>query len=153
MSHIIRLHGPWQVVPLARYTRDERGAWSLTDGPLPPPATIIVPTRWDAALGPDFNGAVRWTRRFHRPTGLSAGDRVWLALDLEPIPTCVELNNHRLWSSALGADPLPRRLDITDRLLPSNLLSLDASNPPDTPPAELRWVALEIEVLSSTPEP
>ncbi|TWT86147.1 hypothetical protein Mal64_38870 [Pseudobythopirellula maris] len=60
-------------------------------------------------------------RRFHRPTGLEGGDRVWLVFD-EPAPAgaTVALNGGAL---ALDAS----RADITEQLEASNELRVDAS--------------------------
>jgi hypothetical protein len=62
-------------------------------------------------------GSVRYSRRFHRPTGLESGDRVFLVLDGSA--AAVVLNGQPL---ALGSG----RYDITELLAAKNLLELAA---------------------------
>jgi hypothetical protein len=39
-------------------------------------------------------GGVRWSRRFHRPTGMEADDQLLLVLSGLPAGTCVRVNGH-----------------------------------------------------------
>jgi hypothetical protein len=91
---------------------------------------------WDAQPLADSPGLVRLTRRFHRPTGLDGGERVWLAIDAPAAPSRVVLNG------VLAGQPSrssPFRWDITDLLQPYNELQVDTAGPS---PGDVR---LEIE--------
>jgi hypothetical protein len=58
-------------------------------------------------------GLVRYTRRFHRPTGLEGGERVWLIVD------------GRAADVSLNGQPLAgARCDVTPLLAPSNHLAI-----------------------------
>lgn len=60
-----------------------------------------------------------WSRRrFHKPTGLDAGQRVWLVADRWP--DVLTLNGNELGAGL--------RHDVTDRLAPSNELQLFAAD-------------------------
>ena len=82
------------------------------------------------------SGRVRWSRRFGRPSGMSADERVWLVLEDVPAE----------WVS-LNGQVLPageRAVDVTALLQPRNELVLEtpAAGPAaDAPPG---LVALEI---------
>lgn len=80
MPHTIRLRGPWQYEALARTVLQKDGSTIAEPGELPPPGTIQMPADWSDTLGEDFRGRVRYTRRFGRPSGLEAEDRVSLVL-------------------------------------------------------------------------
>jgi hypothetical protein len=80
-------------------------------------------------------GAVRYRRRFHRPTGLDESSRVWLVIDAVGSPATVTLND-RLLGDVAG---YRARFDITAELLPQNLLAMVLP-----PPAVLGPVRLEI---------
>jgi hypothetical protein len=86
-------------------------------------------------------GLVRYGRSFHCPTGLTPGHRVWLAIGDSPQLAQVQLNDLPL-NGADDAGEL-RRLEITGRLLPRNVVSIDVL----APEGEHRrpQVALEIE--------
>lgn len=69
------------------------------------------------------SGFVRYSRSFHRPTGLGPGHRVWLTIGGSEELAQVQLNDCPL-TAAEAPDEL-RRFEITDRLLPRNVVSID----------------------------
>src|SRR5207249_2615482 len=79
-----------------------------------------------------------FTRRFHRPTSLTATSRVWLVVTTADSPVRVNLN-----SQILGEiTPLfPARFDITPHLGPQNLISIMVARPGEF----AGQVSLEIE--------
>ncbi len=79
--HAMRLHGPWEYRPLSRWVRADEDAWREIADELPRPGRARVPGDWAAALGPDYRGRVRYTRRFGCPTGLASRERVWLVIE------------------------------------------------------------------------
>jgi beta-galactosidase/beta-glucuronidase len=96
-----------------------------------------IPADWSATLGADFRGRVRYTRRFHRPTGLDAGERVFLVIERVNATGTAQLNGQRLGDvSRVGG---PFRFEVTRQLQPSNLLTIDVELPRDdgrtAPPA------------------
>lgn len=90
--------------------------------------------------------AVRWRRRFHRPTGLQSHQRVLLVVEGLAAEGRATLNGREL--GPLASDASPCRFDVSQRLEANNelVLELDVSppvgaTPTDAPPAQ---VALEI---------
>jgi len=79
--HVIRLRGPWDLQPLAHLSRGADGSPVESVDNLPPAQRINPLTDWGAALGAEFRGRVRYSRRFNRPTGLDASERVWLIVE------------------------------------------------------------------------
>lgn len=78
--HTIRLQGPWDAAPLGPagtgYSR------------------IHLPGEVERL---NFGeGGFRLRRRFHKPTGLGAADRIFLVLPLPAVSVTVEVNAHRL---------------------------------------------------------
>jgi hypothetical protein len=148
MPHIIRLRGPWQCEPLAFAGIAVDGSVIWTDTELPPPAVIELPGDWSAAIGRDFRGLARLTRRFGLPTGLSPSSRVWLTLEELAGTAAVTLNDHPLGSTTSEGDSLrfceslanlpqrfaallqsepqlcPVRWDVTSRLQPRNEVAI-----------------------------
>ena len=83
-----------------------------------------------------LHGRVSWSRRFGRPTGLSAGERVWLVAEDFPAGTL----------TALNGEPIPTgAIDVTDRLQARNKLTLTVPLPQaaadltDDPPGRVVW--------------
>jgi hypothetical protein len=114
-----------------------------------------------------LQGAVRFTRRFHCPTGLDAASRVWLAIDEVDGRATVMLNDRlcgEIASSATArtlddaeSQRCPGRFDVTADLLPHNVLSITVPltlKDSDGLPGELIGaVRLEIESQASAREP
>jgi hypothetical protein len=128
--HVIRLHGAWEYEPLAS---------EATSGENASPGRTDMPADWEQLLGRGFRGRVRCTRRFHRPTGLAPGQRVWLAVDAANIAGPMSLNGREL--AAPPGSGERRRFEIAERLEPANVLTLDL----DFPGGALRAARLEIE--------
>lgn len=145
MAHLIRLLGPWEVAAVARYAQQANGSWTLSGENLPAPGRVKLPGSWNESLGADFRGVARFTRRFHRPTGLRTGDRVWLTVDLSAQGSKVTLNGEELTPANQAGSTTPLRFEISERLLDSNLLSIEISNAAGLPAPIIRFVALEID--------
>jgi hypothetical protein len=136
MPHSIRLRGPWEYQPLIRFVPLASGQMQATTDDLPPGGRIHLPADWGEALGRNFQGTVRFTRRFNRPTGLDRGSRVWLVIDDIDWQAAAALND-RLCGEVISsgasevsdAQRCPARFDITAELLPQNLLSIAVSSP------------------------
>jgi hypothetical protein len=69
---------------------------------------------------------VCWTRRFGRPTGVSANERVWLVLEGFPADTRAVLNGESIPANAI---------DVTARLHARNELKLETPLAPPGPTA------------------
>jgi hypothetical protein len=134
MPHTIRLRGPWEFQPLARFRLLPGGGVEQTTDGLPAGGTLHLPADGGGVLGRDFQGIVRFTRRFHRPTGLTAASRVWLVIDDVDWRATVTLNERRLGEMVCSKSPemasgrevrlCPARFDVTAELLPLNVLSI-----------------------------
>lgn len=135
--HIIRLRGPWQLEPLARFVKRSYGGYSSPTSGLPPRDRQAMPADWCETLGPDFLGIVSYRRTFQRPTNLDSHEIVWLVV--EPPRSCgmVRLNGQVLGHVRFEAPA--GRYDITPLLADRNALEIevehpeldDAGNPPD----------------------
>ena len=140
--HVIRLRGPWEYEPLARFSTDglsidrpraqatgestpERAVVARGDQQtdLPAPGRVQLPADWGDSLGRDFCGRVRYRRRFNRPTNLEPAERVWLVIDGVDARGDYTLNGHKLGS--IDGYALPAASDITHLLAPSNVLEID----------------------------
>jgi hypothetical protein len=127
MPHFIRLRGPWQYEPLARTVLRADGASEVEAGELPPAGRVRMPCDWGESLGSEFRGLVRYTRRFHRPTGLGPGQVVWLAIEQVDTWAKAMLNGHLL--GELRAETTPARFDVTRLLRDRNQLSVEVELP------------------------
>jgi hypothetical protein len=116
--HVIRLRGPWRIAAISRFVpRRDGGCDEVLEevfDDLPTAARATMPANWSATLGRNFIGRVRYTRSFHRPTGLDAGERVFLIVEPPRSSGVVELNRKRLGDLKWGAAPL--RVDVTNLL-------------------------------------
>src|SRR5687768_14199790 len=127
MPHVIRLRGPWNYEPLARFVPLAAGSASVTNDDLPPSGVIELPGDWASAIGADFQGRVRLPRRFHRPTGLDGGSRVWLVIDDVDWQADVTLNDRPLGTVVCSQSTDPQqatkcraRFDITTLISSQN---------------------------------
>jgi hypothetical protein len=106
--HIIRLRGPWQYEVIEQIA------------PAAPLAALAgkqqQPADWGEILGADFRGTVRYRRVFHEPTGLEAGQGVWLVVTAVRSHAKVELDGQRLGESC-GDEPA--EFPIAGRLRPT----------------------------------
>jgi beta-galactosidase/beta-glucuronidase len=142
--HRIRLHGPWdyEVVHVSPASSDvapgQRGRFRLPD-------------HWADALGGDFEGTVRLTRRFNCPTGLGERLSVWLVVEGVDNHADAWLNEHSLGHILGHAEPTELEItaieiaafDITERLRDQNLLTLEVTRSTPTGPL-VAGVRLEI---------
>lgn len=124
--HAIRLRGPWEFEVL----RSDAGSAKeyASPGFL---GRVQLPCDWSPSLGLGFRGAVRYRRRFNRPSGLDPHERVWLiveGLDAFGVATL----NGRLLGPVQGY-AVPASFDVTEMLLPNNELSLDVELPDQLP--------------------
>ena len=148
MSHTIRLRGPWDYRPLARAELEADGSVRWDDRDLPAGGTMGMPADWGAALGNDFRGLVRFTRRFTQPTGLGEQTRVWLVVENVDWQATVTLNGTPLGCLQLAnsppapcllvfpsapALPCPGRFNIMPHLLPRNELQVEVLVPATSP--------------------
>lgn len=123
MTHIIRLHGPWQYEILSVSRQDP----TIDQAGLPTTGRIKMPADWGETLGRDFRGRVRYTRRFGRPTGLEAGDRVRLVVQRLDALGSITLNDGP--PSTLLPGQRNWQHDVTTLLEPRNLLTIEVELP------------------------
>jgi hypothetical protein len=125
--HTIRLRGPWQLEPIARFVAEPDGGCEIEMDNLPPPARATMPADWSEPFGPEFLGRVRYTRTFQKPTGLERGDIVWLVVEPPRSLGIVQLAGCKLgsvrWGEAGG------RFDITPLLADRNTLEIIVDHP------------------------
>ena len=129
--HTIRLRGPWGCQPLARFEWDEAGLRSETTTDLPPSGRLKMPADWSSVCGTDFQGRVRFRRRFHWPTPLTPRERMWLVFESVAVSALVRLNDCDL--GEFSADQTPAEFDVTARLAATNVLVVDVSCPLERP--------------------
>jgi hypothetical protein len=120
--HTIRLRGPWQVEPVARFVLQPDGTYKPVEDGLPAAGRMTMPADWSGLLGADFLGRVRYRRTFQKPTGLESGQRVWLVVEAARSRGVVELNRKRLGEAG-------GRFDLTDQLEDHNRLEIVVEHP------------------------
>ena len=74
--------------------------------------TIRLRGPWERE--PHEGGQVRYARRFHLPTGLDSGERVWLVIEVADGEVSL---NGQLLGSATGQFDVTRMLEPTNRLV------------------------------------
>ncbi|MEX2188410.1 MAG: hypothetical protein WD875_16500 [Pirellulales bacterium] len=128
--HVIRLRGPWQFTPLARFVAESSGdsvrLVESTDG-LPPSGQLQMPADWSELLGREFRGRVEYRRRFGRPTGIDSGRRVWLVCDGADAWAALTLNGQRLGD--VDGPAARAEFDITERLQERNEITATVECP------------------------
>ncbi len=94
-------------------------------------------------------GAICWRRRFGRPSGLGAADRLWIVVENLPQAGSIALNGVLL--GALSGGTACGRFEVTGRLDAPNELLLRLQTPGDaqrpsfgSPPGE---ISIEIQSL------
>jgi hypothetical protein len=120
------------------------------------PHIIRLRRPWELAEGPARPGAAPgtcWTLRrgFHRPSGLQAGDRIVLIVDLQNVSGL-----RSICGLTLNEQPLPfssvertaARSDLQGRLQAYNVLTVEFSVSGDTLAADL-WQRLERDALAA----
>src|SRR5579864_6240669 len=96
--HRIRLRGPWECEPLARFVARADGGMDTVTAGLPVKRRVLMPCRWGAAALHDFAGQVRFRRRFGYPGRLDPHERVWLTFGGVDQSAQVTLNGQFLGS-------------------------------------------------------
>jgi beta-galactosidase/beta-glucuronidase len=127
--HAIRLRGPWQLEPLARYVLSAEGCVESADN-LPTACRTTVPADWGSLLGDDFRGRVRYRRTFNPPPSLHAHERIWLVVEGVDARGTVALNG-----MSLGQVPgyaIVANFDVTSLISSRNEVILDVELPPDS---------------------
>jgi beta-galactosidase/beta-glucuronidase len=139
--HVIRLRGGWLMQPIERFA-ESRGA--ATPGfQQQVVQRVEVPHDWRRSLGVDFQGKVRYTRRFNTPTNLGANERVWLCCEGASEWAEVWLNKARL--PVIGGPDRFVECDITRLLFPHNELIVEVASRQTAHPSGLTGeVRLEI---------
>lgn len=130
--HIIRLRGPWQIVALEAESDETTTA----------AVTAVVPGDWAAALGADYHGRARLTRRFGSPTNLAPEEKVFLVVGAADCQAKVVLNGELLGEQDSSTGEC--RYDITRLLRPRNELRITLASRPDQP-GKIGEVRLEID--------
>jgi hypothetical protein len=121
------------------------GPWEWTDWPVADSADwkkIRLPDDWSSFQ--ESTASAIFRRRFHCPTGIEPGDRVYVVIDTEVLRGTIRLNGAGLEKSAR-----PSRIDlsfeITDRLIDHNTLEIALTELSAIPQCGLgRPVVLEI---------
>lgn len=125
--HTIRLRGPWNVEPVARFVLQTDGTYRSERKNLPPAVKMTMPADWSAAFGADFLGRLRYSRKFQKPSGLGSGERVFLVVEGGRTRALVELNGKRLGEGFTWGQGV--RHDITEDLEGSNILEIVVEHP------------------------
>ena len=86
--------------------------------------TIRLRNPWQQQ--PAESGGTRWTRAFHRPTGISEREKVWLVISDSTVP--VWLGDQLLTADGIGQGG---RYDITTLLENFNRLAVDVQQTTD----------------------
>jgi hypothetical protein len=112
------------------------------------PHVIRLREPWECeALGTDGEGPLRYSRRFHKPTGLTAGSRVWLVVEEVDGDAEASVNSRGLGDIKVGTRP--SRFDITASMEANNLLEITVG-PVAGQTGRLGAVRLEIEEAASS---
>jgi uncharacterized protein with NRDE domain len=128
----ILLRGPWQSEALdptdlahAQFDGAEpNGQWALESSTTQRPraATVRLPASWQELFG-SFRGRVRFRRKFHPPSNLTATDRLAIVFDGVAGAGTVSLNGRPL--GLIAADARTARFDETGLLRSNNELQVD----------------------------
>jgi|GEM_PF-2924753 len=125
--HRIRLRGPWLCEPVVD------SAPEVALSPVGEPAgrpTSPTPSHDGTSAGPGAAVRTRWTRRFHRPTGLQAGEQVVLVIAAAEGPGWAMLNG-ALLGPVVGSQP--SRFVITPLMHWRNELVIELQSRPPAP--------------------
>jgi hypothetical protein len=125
--HIIRLRGPWQLEPLEQFLPSGDGHYTRVTEGLPLSARATMPADWSTVLGRGYLGRVRYHRVFQSPTGLDAGERVFLVVEPPRSRGVVSLSRKRLGEVAWGGPAA--RFHVTDLLEDHNRLEIVVEHP------------------------
>lgn len=134
--HVIRLRGPWDYTPLARFVDGGDAAIPSVEplvesaADLPPSGRVRMPCDWAESLGAGFRGRVAFRRRFGRPTGIDDGQRVWLVCEGANARATLVLNGEPL--GEVSGPSAPSEFDVTARLHERNELTATVEFPHPT---------------------
>ncbi|MCA9062496.1 MAG: hypothetical protein KDA96_05540 [Planctomycetaceae bacterium] len=137
-THRIRLAGPWQ------FTVTTSGPDAISDAVEQQRCQLPFPA--DDVQRKAFSDGVILTRRFHRPTGLTAGHRV--SMMFRGIhPTACHLNRESVDIDAICDESLPgsptARVDLTGCLSDFNIISVQLPAGSSMEPGDLNNQCLE----------
>ena len=123
----ILLRGPWQSEPLTRVELDGaeldgRGTVDSSTAQLPAAAMVRLPAAWQELFG-SFRGRVRFRRKFHPPSNITAADRLAIVFDGVGGVATVSLNGRPL--GLIEPDAATARFDVTGLLRTNNELQVD----------------------------
>jgi hypothetical protein len=103
-----------------------------------------MPADWSQTIGPDFLGRVRNRRTFHKPTGLSTSEQVWLVVEPPRSRGSIELNGAIL--GEVSPHAIYGRFNITDLLEELNRLTIEVEHPS----LDARGLAIEYSDAGAT---
>lgn len=150
LAHTIRLGSQWECFLLPTDQRTSAASPDApTEGAGPTPRLKNV-ADWAEMAGREFQGWLRLVRRFGRPSGLAADNRIVLVIDSLARTSSVTFNGHLLGttpSEGVEVDPEPSvlRFDVSAELQSRNQLLVEVDVPDmRTSPRLMRDVFLEI---------
>src|SRR6266446_4224520 len=120
--HRIRLRGPWECEPLARFVMGADGRKEEIATNLPSPRKITKPCRWNEGGLNDFSGRVRFRRHFGYPGRVDDNERVWLTFAGVEATAQIWLNGQFLGRQT---GPRPFEFEVTKLLGNRNDLRVD----------------------------
>ncbi len=127
--HCMRLRGPWECEPLARFAGGAKEPLIESDH-LPPPRQMMLPCRWSQGGLVDFAGRVRFVRHFGYPTRIDPHERLWLTFAGVEGVAEVWLNGHYLGRHDRAGEAFD--YEVTNLLRPRNELKVEVeSRSPD----------------------
>jgi hypothetical protein len=126
--HRIRLHGPWEIEPVARLLSHAKGAGQSLQTPVGSAMRVTMPFGWNDGPRKSVAGRVRFRRRFGYPGRIDAYERVWLTFVRFPGPSDITLNGTMLGHRE-GHDPV--EFDVTQLLKERNELIVQVDVPDD----------------------
>lgn len=149
--HRMHLKGPWQYEWIDGPHDPERPdqSQSVHDSPLLTGSRVKMPTSWQSAFG-QKSGCIRFSRRFQRPTNLDDNERVHIAFDGIGGYAVIAINNEEI--GRLSDSDETNSFDITEKLKPSNELTVELTFSPDEQRATgglYLPVAIEIHVVNA----
>jgi beta-galactosidase/beta-glucuronidase len=125
--HHIRLRGPWECEPLARFAVAADGRKETTTVNLPAPRKMTMPCRWSEGGLKDFTGRVRFRRHFGYPGRIDDNERVWLTF--AGVEGIAEIWVNTEFLGRREAAQRPFEFDITRLLRDRNELHVEVEGP------------------------
>ena len=125
--HRIRLRGPWEW--------RHRGRWNR----------VRLPAGWSELLAADKTPCLR--RQFHRPTGLTADDKVLVVAGNLAGPASVALDATMIADVPHGSHNL--QVDVTQQLLPSCILMIEFGVGDQAERRSGLWESVSLEIRAA----